>query len=159
MSFVKRKFIVDGYHQDCLELRPKFGGVGEFDGQSVLVYFGYRLFLYTRANCGESGHRQVQVCVSERIWTVSRHLLMSPLSVFRYMQTYISRMCTEQIVERWQLLYQWPNRRLRVSRLREVSTWRGLQTDLTLALLCCCEPQRYTSDEPSAFQSTTRRWF
>ena len=56
---------MDGYHQDCLELRPKFGGVGEFDGQSVLVYFGYRLFLYTRANCGESGHRQVQVCVGE----------------------------------------------------------------------------------------------
>ena len=29
----------------------------------------------------------------------------SPLPVFRYMQTYISRMCTEQIVERRQLLY------------------------------------------------------
>ena len=34
-----------------------------------------------------------------------------------------------------------------VSRLREVSTWRSLQSDLTLALLCCCEPQRYTSNE------------
>ena len=54
---------MDGYHEGCLELRPKFGGVGEFDGQSMFVHFRSRWFLYTRANCGDSGHRLVQVCV------------------------------------------------------------------------------------------------
>ena len=77
VSFVKRKYILDGNHEGCLELRPKFGGVGEFDGQSMLVHFGGRWFLYTRANCGESGHRQVQVCVGEDLSNFSAFAYVS----------------------------------------------------------------------------------
>ena len=59
--------LADGHHAGCLELRPKFDGVGEFDGQSSMIYFKKQWLLYTRANCGVTGHRQVQVCVGTNL--------------------------------------------------------------------------------------------
>jgi len=55
--------LVDGYHPGSIERRTKCKGVSEFDGQASLVYFKDHFLLYTRANCAESGHRQVQVCM------------------------------------------------------------------------------------------------
>ena len=158
MSFVNRKCIVDGYHEDCLELRPKFGGVGEFDGQSVLVYFGYSWFLYTRANCGARGHRQVQVCVGKDLDSFAPFAYVSFAGVPIDADIYFAHVYR---TDRGTMaaIFQWPNRRRKMSRLGEVSTWRSLQTDLTSGLLCCCKPHPYTIDAPSTFQSTTSRWF
>ena len=55
--------LVDGHHSGSIERRTKCKGVSEFDGQASLVYFKDHFLLYTRANCAESGHRQVQVCM------------------------------------------------------------------------------------------------
>ena len=60
--FVQKKYLLGGMHPNCLELRRLHSGIGEFDGQSVLIYFHKRWLLFTRANCAEKGHRQVQVC-------------------------------------------------------------------------------------------------
>ena len=60
--FNSRMLLVTGHHPGCIELRSKCKGVGEFDGQSLLIYFKDQWFLYARANCGEKGYRQVQVC-------------------------------------------------------------------------------------------------
>ena len=56
-SFEKQKYLVGGDHLGCLEFRERFNGVGEFDGQSTLIYFNDTWFLYTRANCGDRGYR------------------------------------------------------------------------------------------------------
>ncbi len=66
-SFKQRSFLIDGHHKGCIELRPKLQGIGEFDGQSALIYFKAQWFLYARANCATKGHRQVQVCVGEKL--------------------------------------------------------------------------------------------
>ena len=64
LRFTRQRLLITGEHPGCLELRSKFNGIGEFDGQSQLIYFDGRWLVYSRANCGERGHRQVQVCVS-----------------------------------------------------------------------------------------------
>ena len=56
------QFLVDGHHNGVVERRMKCKGVGEFDGQSVLVYFSEAFWLFTRANaCATGGYRCVQV--------------------------------------------------------------------------------------------------
>ena len=59
--------LVNGHHPGCLELRPKFQGIGEFDGQNVVVFFNGKWFLYTRANVAARGHRQLQVAFGDQL--------------------------------------------------------------------------------------------
>ena len=65
--FEQRKLLVGGRQPGCIELRPSRHGIGEFDGQSGLIYFKQRWLLYARANCGTKGHRQVQVCEGQEL--------------------------------------------------------------------------------------------
>ena len=68
VSFVRRQLLVRGNHPGCLELRHKFKGVGEFDGQPCMIHFRGKWLLYTRANChAKGGCRQVQVCGGENL--------------------------------------------------------------------------------------------
>ena len=77
-SFARRKHLVDGNHKGCLELRSKFKGVGEFDGQPALTFFKDQWFLYARANChADKGCRQVQACHGESLELMSEFKYVS----------------------------------------------------------------------------------
>ena len=77
LAFMQRKHLFDGHHPGCLELRSKFRGVGEFDGQPTCLHFNNKWFVYTRANCAEKGHRQVQVCIGENLNNFSAFMYVS----------------------------------------------------------------------------------
>ena len=54
--------LVDGHHPGCIELRPNFNDVCEFDGWSTMVWFRGEWRLYCRRNAGASGYRALQTC-------------------------------------------------------------------------------------------------
>ena len=60
-----------------MELRRLYSGIGEFDGQSTLIYFQRRWFLFARANCAEKGHRQVQACCGTQLDSFGSFSLVS----------------------------------------------------------------------------------
>jgi len=64
-TWERRRILFTGDWPSCVEMRPKCGGAGEFDGQSSLVHFNGRWFAYTRANANPTyphqGFRAVQV--------------------------------------------------------------------------------------------------
>ena len=67
LRFQRGRRLLTGHHRGCLELRRDRKGVGEFDGQNVLIYFRCKWFLYSRANCAQRGYRQVQVCIGDSL--------------------------------------------------------------------------------------------
>ena len=67
-TFSRIKFLIDGNHPGCLELRTKCGAAGEFDGQSTMVFHRNMWLLYTRSNGSpKGGCRGLQVCAGHSL--------------------------------------------------------------------------------------------
>jgi hypothetical protein len=65
VDWVRVRKLVDGAHPGCVERRPAFNGLCEFDGQPCMVWFAERWWLYARANLSaRGGYRAVQVASS-----------------------------------------------------------------------------------------------
>ena len=63
---IVRTPIIDGHHPGCVEQRPEYAPVGQFDGKLSLARFQRRFYLFARANLKPlGGGRFVQVAVSK----------------------------------------------------------------------------------------------